>query len=316
MDKTLIRLNDIDFYGHEDNLIFSIKEPISFNKGDVIYLEADNASGKTTLLKFLSATLEDENRVKRRSSSAYASFTNQSKDDAFTINLLDLNAKKQSILIQNYISFFLDKEGNAPKSFTLEKALKFPIEDRTEKNKKIKVNEKQLIDESNCFTSRFKEWFIKDKNTDVNKRIWINMSAGQQQALFIMQTLLKASILKTPITILDEPLNFFSYRNRENMSSLILDYINGSNYQEGVIFLVSHQQEFEDLYLNGINKKVSKKEILQSLDDVLNTYSKDKLNKLTSDIRLLSVKSGNKNSLRKVRIFSIENKFLREKFIK
>jgi ABC-type molybdenum transport system ATPase subunit/photorepair protein PhrA len=313
MDKTLIHLSNLEFMGHEDTVIFSIKEDISFNKGDVIYLEADNASGKTTLLKFLSGTLE-RNRFKMGSPSACASFTNQSMDKPFTLNLLKSNANDQRAFLENHISFFLDKEGNAPKSYTLEKALTYPIDERGKTRKKT-IDYKQLRCETNSLISNFKDWFIKDKNTDLSKRIWSKMSAGQQQALFIMQTLLKASILKTSITILDEPLNFFSYINRANMSSLILEHMNSSNSHEGIIFLVSHQKDFEDLYLNGVTKKVTKEKILESLADVLDSYSENKLNELTSEIRLLGIRSNNKKIMRKVRIFSIEDKVLKEKIL-
>lgn len=313
MNKPCLHLENLDFYGLNKEVIFSIKESITFLAGDIIYLEADNASGKTTLLQFISGLL-NPNRVKNNDQSTANLIIN---DDTY-IDLLNLSSKTEKALRIKNVSFFLDRVGNAPKSYPFEKALTFPINEHLrdslngEGRAILDSQKKELIDS-------FEKWFLKNKGKTnketILKQNWTRLSAGQQQALFIMQTLLKASLSKTIITILDEPLNYFSYENRKNMSSLILDYIYNKLNPSGIVILVSHQKDFETLYLNGLNYRIDETALVNHFNDLLTSkeFNIEKFDNFTIKLFIHLNKNTVVNHSRRVRIFSIIGKRLIEK---
>jgi ABC-type transport system involved in cytochrome c biogenesis ATPase subunit len=310
----IIHLENLDFYGNNNELIFSIKDPIAFNGGDIVYIKADNASGKTTLLKFVSGLLE-KNRVKKNSNGKPEAklFINPQN----SLDLLSLSPKEENILRVEHVSFFLDKVGNAPKSYPFEKALTFPIDENSLESLDAD-EEKRLKKEKDELIGNFSEWFLKGKaennNLKILKQNWTRLSAGQQQALFIMQTLLKASILKTKITILDEPLNYFSYENRKHISKLILNFIQKKLNPDGIVMLVSHQKDFEELYVKGLNKKISKIELLDGFNNLLQqeTLNFEKVDNLIGDLLSFLNKVNETGYSRSVRIFTIKDKRLSE----
>jgi ABC-type transport system involved in cytochrome c biogenesis ATPase subunit len=315
MSKPIVHLENLDFYGNNKEVIFSIKETITFHAGDIIYLEADNASGKTTLLQFIGGLLNSD-RVKKNDQGTANLIINPEN----RLDLLNLSAKTEKELRIKNVSFFLDRVGNAPKSYPFGKALTFPIDEHLRASlnddgeENLKIQKKKLID-------TFEELFLKNKEktnkANILNQNWTRLSAGQQQALFIMQTLLKASISKTLITILDEPLNYFSYENRKNMSRLILDFINFKLNPNGIVMLVSHQKDFETLYLNGLNMKINKTEVKKEFDHLLmnKEFNIDKIDNFVSKLVSFLNKNLVNNNSRRVRIFSIKEKRLFEKVI-
>jgi ABC-type transport system involved in cytochrome c biogenesis ATPase subunit len=315
MNKPSVHLENLDFYGNNKEIIFSIKDFITFQAGDIIYLEADNASGKTTLLQFISGLLNPD-RVKKNDQATAKLYVNQEIE----FDLLNLSAKSEKELRIKNVSFFLDKVGNAPKSYPFGKALTFPIDEHL-RNKLNPEGEKQLDIQKDELVNTFKKWFLKNKEKTTKSKIlkqnWTRLSAGQQQALFIMQTLLKASVSKTLITILDEPLNYFSYENRKNMSDLILNYIYYKLNPNGIVMLVSHQKDFETLYLNGINKKIDETEIKNDFTDLLmnKEFNMGEIDNFVSKLVRFLNKNKVNNDSRRVRIFSIKEKILIENMI-
>ena len=74
------------------------------------------------------------------------------------------------------------------------------------------------------------------------------LSGGQSQALYLYQTMLFSELVQAAIKVLDEPLNFLDYQNRQSMVKEIQNFIfeSSRSNQKGLVFVVSHQASLHD----------------------------------------------------------------------
>jgi ABC-type Mn2+/Zn2+ transport system ATPase subunit len=110
------------------------------------------------------------------------------------------------------------------------------------------------------------------------------LSGGQSQALYLYQTMLFSELVQASVTVLDEPLNFLDYQNRQNMVKEIQNFIfdKSRSNQKGIVFIVSHQASLHDndfRFIPPSEKSLSLIEIKRNIAKITNSMAKLKQNK-------------------------------------